>query len=132
MALRFMTAGDSHGDSLVGIIEGLPAGIRISTKDIERDLLRRRKTYGRSDRQLLESDRVEVISGLWRGRTTGAPLALRIPNLGRDVRKRTGGALATAEGASCRTVGLGDGGPEGRATEFGVRVLHGGADRREV
>jgi chorismate synthase len=56
MPLRFLTAGDSHGDSLVGIIEGLPAGIPISTRGIKRDLKRRRDCYGRSSRQLLEKD----------------------------------------------------------------------------
>jgi chorismate synthase len=95
MALRFLTAGDSHGDSLVGIIEGLPAGIPIRTGDIRKDLRRRRKSYGRSERQKIENDRVEIVSGLWRGTTTGAPVAIRIPNLGRTVSGRKGGGLAT-------------------------------------
>lgn len=95
MALRFLTAGDSHGDSLVGIIEGLPAGIPIHTGDIRKDLRRRRKSYGRSERQKIENDRVEIVSGLWRGTTTGAPVAIRIPNLGRTVSGRKGGGLAT-------------------------------------
>ncbi len=92
MALRFLTAGDSHGDSLIGIIEGLPAGIRLSPREIRRDLLRRSRVYGRGARQKVEGDHVEILSGLWKGRTTGAPVALRIPNRGRTG----GGGLSTA------------------------------------
>ena len=93
--MRYLTAGDSHGEYLVGIIEGLPAGFRIAMADIERDLLRRRQAYGRSARQKIESDTVSVVSGLWKGRTTGAPVALFIQNLGRKVAGKPGGALGT-------------------------------------
>lgn len=90
MPLRFLTAGDSHGDSLIGIVEALPAGVRIAIPDIQADLRRRRKSYGRSDRQGIEKDEVRIIGGLWRGKTTGAPVAIRIPNLGRTF-PRSGG-----------------------------------------
>jgi chorismate synthase len=93
--MRFLTAGDSHGERLIGIIEGFPAGHRVSIRDIEIDLARRRRGYGRSARQMIERDEVEVMSGLWRGRTTGAPLALSIPNLGVKVSGQSGGALGT-------------------------------------
>ena len=93
--MRFLTAGDSHGERLIGIIEGFPAGHRVSIRDIEIDLARRRKGYGRSARQKIERDEVEVVSGLWRGKTTGAPLALSIPNLGLKVSGQSGGALGT-------------------------------------
>lgn len=93
--MRYLTAGDSHGEYLVGIIEGLPAGYRIALRDIERDLWRRRKAYGRSARQKIEGDAVHVVSGLWKGRTTGAPVALFIQNLGRKVAGKPGGALGT-------------------------------------
>ena len=93
--MRYLTAGDSHGEYLVGIIEGMPAGFRVSIRDIERDLSRRRKAYGRSARQKIEGDSVHVVSGLWRGRTTGAPVAILIQNLGRKVAGKPGGALGT-------------------------------------
>jgi chorismate synthase len=93
--MRFLTAGDSHGEKLVGIVEGLPAGHRISVRDIEKDLARRRAAYGRSARQRIETDRIEILGGLWRGKTTGAPIAFTIPNLGLKVSGRRGGALGT-------------------------------------
>jgi chorismate synthase len=108
MLLRFLTAGDSHGDSLIGIIEGLPAGVRLSARAIRRDLLRRSRVYGRGSRQKVEGDHVEILSGLWKGRTTGAPVALRIPNRGRTG----GGGLSTtprpghADLAGCLKYGL--------------------------
>lgn len=91
--MRFLTAGDSHGEYLVGIIEGFPAGHRISISNIRRDLQRRRQSYGRSARQKIETDSVQVVSGLWKGKTTGAPLAILIQNLGRTVSGKPGGAL---------------------------------------
>lgn len=112
MSLRFLTAGDSHGEWLVGTIEGLPAGLRVSIKDIKKDLSRRRKSVGRSSRQIVESDDVSVVSGLWKGRTTGAPLAILIPNRGRTVKGKPGGGLATvprpghADLAGCFKYGL--------------------------
>jgi chorismate synthase len=93
--MRYLTAGDSHGEYLVGIIEGFPAGHRVSVRDIERDLRRRRQSYGRSARQKIESDTVKIVSGLWKRRSTGAPLAIVIENLGRRVAGKPGGALGT-------------------------------------
>ncbi len=93
--MRYLSAGDSHGEYLVGIVEGFPAGVRIAISDIEKDLLRRRQSYGRSARQKIESDHVQLVSGLWKGRTTGAPIALLLQNLGRKVSGKPGGALGT-------------------------------------
>jgi chorismate synthase len=93
MSMRYMTAGDSHGETLVGIVDGLPAGVKISLNRIEKDLARRRNPYGRSSRQIVEGDAVSIVSGMWRGRTTGAPVAILIPNRARTVRGRGGGAL---------------------------------------
>ncbi|MFQ5511341.1 MAG: chorismate synthase [Candidatus Krumholzibacteriia bacterium] len=93
--MRYLTAGDSHGEYLVGIVEGFPAGVRVGVRDMEKDLLRRRQSYGRSARQKIESDRVRIASGLWKGRTTGAPIALLLQNLGRKVAGKPGGALGT-------------------------------------
>ncbi len=86
--MRFLTGGDSHGECLTGIIEGLPAGHRLALADIQRDLLRRRKFYGRSPRQRTETDKVRIVSGLWKGKTTGAPLTILIENRGRKPRGR--------------------------------------------
>jgi len=95
MSIRFLSAGDSHGPTMVGIIEGLPAGVRIAERDIVKDLARRRNPYGRSSRQSIEDDAVSILSGLWNGRTTGAPLALLVGNRGRTVKGKKGGALGT-------------------------------------
>lgn len=83
--LRFLTAGESHGRALTAIIEGLPAGLPLSEDDINPHMQRRQRGYGRSARMKLESDRVEIISGLLGGRTIGGPVALRIEN--RDYRE---------------------------------------------
>jgi chorismate synthase len=79
--LRFLTAGESHGPALVGIIEGLPAGLFIDIDAINRDLARRQIGVGRSARMRIENDRVEIISGVVNGKTIGAPVALQIENL---------------------------------------------------
>ncbi len=78
--LHFLTAGESHGPCLLAIIEGLPAGLPVDGEAINADLRRRQAGYGRGGRMQIERDRAEVLGGVWRGRTTGAPLALRIEN----------------------------------------------------
>jgi chorismate synthase len=78
--LRFLTAGESHGRSLVTIIEGVPSGLAIDFARITDDLRRRQGGYGRGRRMAIESDRAEIVSGVRRGRTTGAPIALLIAN----------------------------------------------------
>ena len=80
MTLRFLTAGESHGRALVGIMEGLPAGLALTAADVQRDLLRRKKGHGRGNRQKIEGDQVEILSGVRRGKTLGSPLALLVPN----------------------------------------------------
>ena len=79
--LRFLTAGESHGPALVAIVTGLPAGLELDRDAIDADLARRQQGYGRSPRQKLEQDRVEVLAGLRHGRTLGTPLALVVYNL---------------------------------------------------
>jgi len=79
--LRFLTAGESHGPGLIGIVEGLPAGLLIDVDAIQRDLARRQIGVGRSARMRIESDRAEILSGVINGKTIGAPVALRIENL---------------------------------------------------
>jgi chorismate synthase len=78
--LSLTTAGESHGPALVGILTGLPAGLMLDREAIDADLARRQQGYGRSPRQQIELDRVEVLAGLRHGRTLGTPLAFVVPN----------------------------------------------------
>jgi chorismate synthase len=78
--LRFLTAGESHGQALVMILEGLPAGLAIDFEAVTTQLRRRQGGYGRGRRMAIESDRAEPLSGVRHGLTTGAPVALMIPN----------------------------------------------------
>ena len=80
MTLSLVTAGESHGPALVAILSGLPAGLVLDREAIDRDLRRRQEGYGRSPRQRIESDEVEVFAGLRHGRTLGTPLALVVSN----------------------------------------------------
>jgi chorismate synthase len=80
MALQLVTAGESHGPALVGIVTGLPAGLLLDKDAIDADLRRRQQGYGRSPRQRIEQDEVEVLAGLRHGRTLGTPLALVVGN----------------------------------------------------
>jgi chorismate synthase len=80
MGLGLTTAGESHGPALVAIVTGLPAGLALEKERIDADLRRRQQGYGRSTRQKLETDEVEVLAGLRHGRTLGTPLALVVRN----------------------------------------------------
>ncbi|MBA2488787.1 MAG: chorismate synthase [Chloroflexi bacterium] len=79
--LRLLTAGESHGPAVSGVLEGLPAGLRVSTTMVDRDLQRRQHGYGSGRRMLIERDRAIWMGGLRFGRTLGSPLAFRIDNL---------------------------------------------------
>jgi chorismate synthase len=81
MTFRLATAGESHGPALVAILTGLPAGLVLDRDAIDADLKRRQEGYGRSPRQQIEQDRVEVLAGLRQGRTLGTPLALVVSNV---------------------------------------------------
>src|SRR5215467_7046401 len=81
MTLRLASAGESHGPALVAIVSGLPAGLVLDRDAIDADLRRRQEGYGRSPRQKIETDRVEVLAGLRQGRTLGTPLALVVRNV---------------------------------------------------
>jgi chorismate synthase len=81
MTLRLATAGESHGPALVAILTGLPANLILDRDAIDADLKRRQEGYGRSPRQQIEQDRVEVLSGLRQGRTLGTPLTLVVRNI---------------------------------------------------
>jgi chorismate synthase len=78
--LRWLTAGESHGPALVAILEGLPAGVEVTTADLARDLERRRLGYGRGARMSFERDEVELQGGVRHGRTLGSPVAVRVGN----------------------------------------------------
>jgi chorismate synthase len=91
MTLRFLTAGESHGPGLAAILEGIPAGLKLRTADIDADLERRQHGYGAGPRMKLEQDRVEIRSGVMEGMTTGAPLSLLIAN--RDHERWRGRAV---------------------------------------
>lgn len=80
MNFRFTTSGESHGKALVSIVEGLPAGMPVDVSAIDRELWRRQQGYGRGGRMKIETDTVEILSGVRHGRTLGSPIALVIEN----------------------------------------------------
>ena len=105
MTLELATAGESHGPALVAILAGLPAGLVLERSAIDADLRRRQQGYGRSPRQQIETDEVEVLAGLRHGRTLGTPLALVVRN--RDHKNWTWGMSPWPP----------DGEPEGKGTK---------------
>ncbi len=78
--LRYYTAGESHGKALVAWIDGFPAGVELHEEGINAELRRRQGGYGRGGRQLLETDQVDILSGIWRGHSIGSPIVLLVPN----------------------------------------------------
>jgi chorismate synthase len=86
--LRMLTAGESHGQALVAVLEGLPSDVPIAPKEIERELARRRQGHGRGGRQRFEADRFEILTGVRHGRSLGSPIAITIPNVEFDQKYR--------------------------------------------
>ncbi len=78
--LRFLTAGESHGKALVGILEGVPAGLRVTVGEIDKELRRRQQGYGRGGRMKIENDHAEIISGVRNALSMGGPISLMIEN----------------------------------------------------
>ena len=78
--MQIKIAGDSHGSQMIGLIEEVPAGLKLEIEKINENLKRRQSGYARGNRMKLEKDEVQIISGLWKGVTTGAPLVLSIQN----------------------------------------------------
>jgi chorismate synthase len=78
--VRVLTAGESHGQGLVALVEGLPAGIPVDPAELAGELARRRHGHGRGGRQKFESDRFEILTGVRHGRTLGSPIAVTVPN----------------------------------------------------
>jgi chorismate synthase len=77
---RFLTAGESHGRTLAVIVEGVPAGLSLTEADLEIDMARRQRGYGRGARQLIEHDRAQIVAGVRHGRTLGSPILLLVAN----------------------------------------------------
>ena len=92
--LRFLTAGESHGRGLTGIIEGVPSGFPVNSEDIDRDLRRRQGGHGRGGRMKIETDHAELLSGVRWGKTIGSPISLLIEN--KDWKNWEGGMSADA------------------------------------
>jgi chorismate synthase len=78
--LRYWTAGESHGKALLAVVDGFPAGVPLDTASIDADLRRRQGGYGRGGRQRIETDSVEILSGIWNGVSLGSPIALQVVN----------------------------------------------------
>lgn len=78
--LRYWTAGESHGKTMLALVDGFPAGVPIDTGPIDVELKRRQGGYGRGGRQRIETDKVEVMTGIWRGESLGSPIALQVIN----------------------------------------------------
>src|SRR2546422_11414771 len=78
--LRFTTAGESHGQALVAILEGLPAGLRVDVEGIDQELTRRQLGYGRGGRMKIERDHADILGGVRHGLTLGSPVTLLIEN----------------------------------------------------
>ncbi len=78
--LRFISAGESHGECLIAVLEGLPAGLSIDHNLINNDLARRQEGYGRGERMQIEHDKVKILTGIKEGKTIGSPVALMITN----------------------------------------------------
>src|SRR5881296_3045730 len=78
--LRYLNGGESHGKGLIAILEGMPSGVPLTADDINRDLGRRQKGYGRGGRMRIEQDRVEFLSGVRKGFTLGTPITLLVAN----------------------------------------------------
>jgi len=78
--LRYWTAGESHGKTMLAVVDGFPAGIEIETDSIDYELRRRQGGYGRGGRMKIEKDRVEILTGVWKQRSLGSPIAMQVVN----------------------------------------------------
>ncbi|MDD5005161.1 MAG: chorismate synthase [Candidatus Omnitrophica bacterium] len=85
--LRFLTSGESHGKALLGILEGMPAGLKIDRNSIDEELSRRQSGYGRGERMQIEKDKVDILSGVIKSVTIGSPIGLLIKNKDASIDK---------------------------------------------
>ena len=104
LAFRFLTAGESHGEALVAVIDGVPAGLPLTEAEINEDLARRQKGYGRGGRMKIERDRVHLTSGVRWGLTLGSPITLTIPNLDWENWKATMSVGPPEPGAAAKQI----------------------------
>ena len=96
--LRFLTAGESHGQGLVVTVEGLPAGLPITVEEIQGELARRRLGYGRGPRMRFEQDEVTIVGGVRHGRTLGSPVAIEVANTEWTTSDKWHAEMSTAPG----------------------------------
>ncbi len=104
MGLRFLTAGESHGEALTTVIDGIPAGLPLAEADINEDLARRQRGYGRGGRMKIERDQAHISSGVRWGITLGSPITLTIQNRDWENWKQTMSVGAPPEGTAPKTV----------------------------
>ena len=104
MGLRFLTAGESHGEALTTVIDGIPAGLPLAEADINEDLARRQRGYGRGGRMKIERDQAHISSGVRWGMTLGSPITLTIQNRDWENWKQTMSVSAPPEGTAPKTV----------------------------
>src|SRR5688572_17333663 len=109
--LRWTTAGESHGKALVGILEGMPAGLALDVARVDAELARRQRGYGRGGRMKIEQDRIELLSGTRAGLTLGAPIAFTVVNHDQTIERLavpTNPRPGHADLAGCQKLGLAD------------------------
>ena len=104
MGLRFLTAGESHGEALTTVIDGIPAGLPLAEADVNEDLGRRQRGYGRGGRMKIERDQAHISSGVRLGMTLGSPITLTIQNRDWENWKQTMSVGAPPEGTAPKTV----------------------------
>src|SRR5580658_4362941 len=78
--IRFSTAGESHGEALIALVSGLPAGVPVDLEFVNRELWRRQQGYGRGGRMKIETDKAHILSGVRHGKTIGSPIAIQVVN----------------------------------------------------
>jgi chorismate synthase len=127
--LRFLTAGESHGRQLTAVVEGCPAGLELAAHTIDDDLSRRQLGYGRGARMAVERDHVEILAGVRHGRSTGAPIALTVPN--RDA-ENWGETLSPAAPTGGETTADAVRVPRPGHADLGGALLYGLEDLRDV
>jgi len=134
--LSWVTAGESHGKALVGVMEGIPAGLELSLERVDRDLARRQMGYGRGGRMKIETDRIDLLSGTRGGITLGGPIAFQIANKDAVIEKLpvpTNPRPGHADLAGCQKFGHHDSRAileRASARETATRVAHGGIARQ--
>src|SRR5437762_13444590 len=101
---RFLTAGESHGEALTAVIDGVPAGLPLSEADLNADLARRQRGYGRGGRMKIEQDQAHISSGVRGGRTLGSPITLTVQNRDWENGKQTMAVGEPPAGATAKAV----------------------------